>query len=48
VIRRPKNPTPALLDSVIQQLVGVLSFQPLEKRLWVMEPGRLRIHEAEE
>jgi hypothetical protein len=37
-----------LLDGAIQQLVGVLSFQPLEKRLGVMEPGRLRIHQAEE
>jgi len=48
VIRLPRNPTPALLDSAVEQFLAVVSFQPLEKRLWVMEPGRLRIHQTEE
>lgn len=47
VLRHPKPTTKRLLD-MIRQLAEVLQAENPEKKLWIVEPGRLRVHEEEE
>jgi len=47
VIRVPRNPSLALLDQLISQFLDSLSRLAIEKRLWIVEVGRIRIHESE-
>lgn len=48
VIRLPKNPSLLLLESLVRQLLKAISRMPIEKQLWIVEPGRVRIHQTEE
>lgn len=48
VIRVPHNPTLPLLEQLIRQFLRTLETMPLEKKLWIVETGRIRIHQAEE
>ena len=48
VIRVPHNPTLPLLEQLIRQFLRILETMPLEKKLWIVETGRIRIHQTEE
>jgi predicted nuclease of predicted toxin-antitoxin system len=39
--------TAGLLCQLLDQMLAALSTQPLDGRLWVVEPGRIRIHAAD-
>ena len=47
VIRVPRNPSLALLESLVQQLLKSAKQNPLEKKLWIVEVGRIRVHQTE-
>jgi hypothetical protein len=48
VIRVPHNPTLPLLEQLIRQFLKSLETMTLEKKLWIVETGRIRIHQAED
>jgi len=47
VIRVPKNPTLALLEQLIRQFLKSLTQMSVEKKLWIVEIGRIRVHQSE-
>jgi len=48
VIRVPHNPTLPLLEQLIRQFLNSLETMPVDKKLWIVETGRIRVHQAEE
>jgi predicted nuclease of predicted toxin-antitoxin system len=48
VIRVPRNPTLPLLEQLIRQFLKSLETMAVEKKLWIVEAGRIRIHQAED
>jgi len=47
VIRVPWNPSLALLEELVHQFLQTLTQMPVEKKLWIVEIGRIRIHQSE-
>jgi predicted nuclease of predicted toxin-antitoxin system len=47
VIRVPKNPSLSLLEQLICQFLQSLTRMSVEKKLWIVEIGRIRIHQSE-
>lgn len=47
VLRVPRNPSLALLEQLVRQFLQALTQVSLEKRLWIVEIGRVRIHQFE-
>ena len=47
VIRVPRNPSIALLEQLVNQFLKAVIKMPVEKRLWIIEPGRIRVHQSE-
>jgi predicted nuclease of predicted toxin-antitoxin system len=47
VIRVPKNPSISLLEQLILQFLQALSNMSVENRLWIVEIGRIRVHQSE-
>jgi predicted nuclease of predicted toxin-antitoxin system len=47
VLRLPKNPTLPVLESLIDTFLRTLGDRPLAGRLWMVEPGRIRVHQTE-
>ncbi len=47
VIRLPRNPSLALLEQLVRQFLQTLAHTSIERRLWIVEPSRIRIHESE-
>jgi len=47
VIRVPRNPGLALLEQLVRQFLQALTKMPLEKDLWIVEVGRIRVHQLE-
>ncbi|MDP2896414.1 MAG: DUF5615 family PIN-like protein [bacterium] len=47
VIRVPRNPNFALLEQLVRQFLQAISQMSVEKKLWVVEAGRIRIHQLE-
>jgi hypothetical protein len=45
VIRVPRNPSLALLEQLIRQFLQALTQMSVEKNLWIVEIGRIRIHQ---
>ncbi len=45
VIRVPRNPTLALLERLIQQMLEMLDRLSVEGNLWIVEIGRIRVHQ---
>ncbi|NUQ40788.1 MAG: DUF5615 family PIN-like protein [Calditrichaceae bacterium] len=45
VIRVPQNPSIKLLERMVSQFLENLKNMPVEKQLWIMEVGRIRIHQ---
>ncbi len=48
VLRLPKSPTLEVLESLAASLLKSLGADPLGGQLWIVEPGRIRIHQTEE
>ena len=48
VIRLPRNPSLSLLESLIRQLLHALDTITLDNKLWIVEPGRIRVHQSDE
>ena len=48
VIRVPHNPTLPLLEQLVRQFLNTLETKPMDKKLWIVETGRIRVHQAEE
>ncbi len=48
VFRLPVNASIRLFEEITIQLLQLLEKEAVGKRMWVVEPGRVRIHETEE
>ena len=48
VIRVSRNPSFALFEQLARQLLQAITQMSVEKKLWVVETGRIRIHQLEE
>ncbi len=48
VIRLPKNATLTLLERLVGQFLAMLSRMSVERQLWIVEPGRIRVHQSPE
>lgn len=47
VIRVPRNPSLPLLEQLIRQMLQALTKMSIEKHLWIVEVGRIRVHQLE-
>jgi len=47
VIRVPRNPSLSLLELLARQLLRAITQMSVEKKLWIVEIGRIRIHQSE-
>ena len=47
VIRIPRNPSLALLEQLVHQFLQSLARMSVENSLWIVEIGRIRIHQSE-
>lgn len=47
IIRASRNPSVALLEQLVRQFLQAVKQMPVEKRLWIVEVGRIRVHELE-
>ena len=48
VIRVPRNPSVNLLENLVRQFLGEFERTSLNKNLWIVEAGRIRVHASEE
>ncbi len=48
VIRAPKNPTLPILEQLVRQFLQALETMPIEGKLWIVEMGRIRIHQTDD
>jgi predicted nuclease of predicted toxin-antitoxin system len=48
VIRIPMNPGIELLEAMIKYFLNTLNTISIEGRLWIVEPGRIRVHQIDE
>jgi hypothetical protein len=37
-----------LLEQLVRQFLNTLKTMPLDKKLWIVETGRIRVHQAED
>ena len=44
VLRLPKGASLALLERSVRDVLRMLDAEPIVGRLWIVEPGRIRIH----
>lgn len=47
VIRVPRNPSLEMLERMVSQFLQMISRARLEKQLWIVEVGRIRVHQSE-
>jgi predicted nuclease of predicted toxin-antitoxin system len=47
VIRVPKNPSLPLLESLIRHFLQMLQTTSLHQQLWIIEVGRIRVHQSD-
>ena len=45
VLRLPKGASLRLLEKFVKDLLSMLDAEPITGRLWIVEPGRIRVHE---
>jgi predicted nuclease of predicted toxin-antitoxin system len=45
VLRLPAHASLSLLERSVGNLLSMLDVEPITGRLWIVEPGRLRVHE---
>ncbi|MBC8231824.1 DUF5615 family PIN-like protein [bacterium] len=48
VIRVPRNPSLSLLERLICQFLQMLNQMSVERQLWIVEVGRIRMHQLED
>jgi predicted nuclease of predicted toxin-antitoxin system len=48
VLELPPRATPDSLLNRLRELLTVLETRPLKNELWIVEPGRVRIHQMED
>jgi len=48
VIRLPKNPSLPLMEELISQFLQILTKMSVEGHLWIVEVGRIRMHQPRE
>lgn len=48
VLRPSGKPTITQLEGLARQCIGMLAKERLEGQLWIVEPGRIRIHQTAE
>ena len=48
VIRLPRNPSLSLLESLVRQFLDTVADATPERNLWVVEVGRIRMHQPED
>lgn len=48
VLELPPRAAPDALIERLKEFLAVLSIQPLGRELWIVEPGRVRIHQRKE
>lgn len=46
VIRVPRNPSLSLLQRLVRQFLRALEQMPFEDNLWIVEIGRIRVHQT--
>jgi predicted nuclease of predicted toxin-antitoxin system len=47
-IRVPYNPTLPMLEQLVRQFLKSLEAMPIDRKLWIVETGRIRVHQAED
>jgi len=47
VIRVPRNPSLPLLERLVRQFLHSVEQMPVEKKLWIVEVGRIRVHQTD-
>jgi predicted nuclease of predicted toxin-antitoxin system len=47
VLRLPRNPTLPVLEALVDALLRSIGNRPFAGRLWIVEPGRIRVHQTE-
>jgi predicted nuclease of predicted toxin-antitoxin system len=47
VIRVPRNPSLPLLERLVRQFLHSVEQMSVEKKLWIVEVGRVRIHQTD-
>jgi len=47
VIRVPRNPSLALLERLVRQFLQAIDQMSVERQLWIVEVGRIRVHQSE-
>ena len=45
VLRLPKGASLSLLEKFVTHLLSMLDAEPIAGRLWIVEAGRIRVHE---
>ncbi|MCX6626908.1 MAG: hypothetical protein NTW28_04665 [Candidatus Solibacter sp.] len=45
VLRLPKGASLSLLEKFVSDLLSMLGTEPITGRLWIVEAGRIRVHE---
>ncbi|HBC86100.1 MAG TPA: hypothetical protein DCZ94_04010 [Lentisphaeria bacterium] len=48
IIRLPHNPSLKILELLVKQALSALESIPFESDLWIVELGRIRIHQKEQ
>lgn len=48
VIRIPRNPSLTALESLIRQFLSALTRMTVERMLWIVEMGRIRMHQSDD
>jgi hypothetical protein len=48
VFRIPRNPSLLLLEQLSRQFLTASKQMKIEKQLWIVEIGRIRVHQSEE
>jgi predicted nuclease of predicted toxin-antitoxin system len=48
VLRVPSNPSLELLKSLVGQLLEALMQHSIDGQLWIVEPGRIRMHDVDD
>ncbi|MBI3359525.1 MAG: DUF5615 family PIN-like protein [Chloroflexi bacterium] len=47
VIRVPRNPSLSLLEQLVRQFLQAVAQMPVATNLWIVEVGRVRVHQKE-
>jgi len=47
VIRVPRNPSLPLLEQLVRQFLHSVEQMSVEKKLWIVEVGRVRVHQTD-